>query len=364
MANTKISGLPSATSLVDATVIPVVESGTTKKLTGSQLKTYAQGGLSTVASSGSYNDLTNKPSLATVATSGSYTDLTNKPTLATVATSGSYNDLTNKPSSYSLPTASTTTLGGVKVDGTTVTINGSGVISSTGGGGAVSAITAGSKNFTIDSTGNITSNIISQDSTASTVELYNSPTTLSVYHGTDNGTLNLGSGLTAAGKTITVNLGTNGLLGSTTLINIGSAVQGATNITLVSGSFRGVQMSETVNFVTPTPVSNVVSFDCLGGQIFEFTMTNITANFIMNLNNLNLGNGYTTTVTIILKQGSSAYYCTGLQIGGVSQTQGTNFFWQGGVTPTGTPNKRDIIAFSITNQGGNYTTYAQLVSWG
>lgn len=36
-------------------------------------------------------------SLAAVATSGSYADLTNKPTLAAVATSGSYDDLTNKP---------------------------------------------------------------------------------------------------------------------------------------------------------------------------------------------------------------------------------------------------------------------------
>ena len=43
--------------------------------------------------SGSYNDLTDKPTLF----SGSYDDLTNKPTLATVATSGSYNDLTDKP---------------------------------------------------------------------------------------------------------------------------------------------------------------------------------------------------------------------------------------------------------------------------
>jgi len=49
--------------------------------------------LSVVASSGSYIDLTNKPTLF----SGSYADLTNKPTFATVATSGSYADLTNKP---------------------------------------------------------------------------------------------------------------------------------------------------------------------------------------------------------------------------------------------------------------------------
>ena len=38
-------------------------------------------------------------------------------------------------SSYTLPTASTTTLGGVKVDGSTITINAAGVISSAGGGG-------------------------------------------------------------------------------------------------------------------------------------------------------------------------------------------------------------------------------------
>lgn len=88
--------------------------------------------LATVATSGSYNDLTDKPTLgalaskdsvdyetevtgkpnlATVATSGNYNDLENKPdlsiyaqssTLATVATTGNYNDLTNKPTLGSL----------------------------------------------------------------------------------------------------------------------------------------------------------------------------------------------------------------------------------------------------------------------
>ena len=68
-------------------------------------------GLSTVATSGSYADLTNKPTipeavtslpaasitgLATVATSGSYADLSGKPSLF----SGSYADLTNAPSTF------------------------------------------------------------------------------------------------------------------------------------------------------------------------------------------------------------------------------------------------------------------------
>jgi len=51
--------------------------------------------------SGSYADLTNKPTLF----SGSYNDLTNKPTLF----SGSYNDLTNKPT---IPETNTNTHGG------------------------------------------------------------------------------------------------------------------------------------------------------------------------------------------------------------------------------------------------------------
>ncbi|CAB5225744.1 hypothetical protein UFOVP758_14 [uncultured Caudovirales phage] len=60
--------------------------------TGSQLSTLASS-LATVATTGSYNDLTNKPSLF----SGSYTDLTSKPTLF----SGAYADLTGKPSLFS-----------------------------------------------------------------------------------------------------------------------------------------------------------------------------------------------------------------------------------------------------------------------
>lgn len=116
----------------------------------------------TVATSGSYNDLTDKPvipeapdltpyaktaDLSTVATSGSYEDLTNKPNLF----DGDYNNLTNKPTipePYTLPTASTTTLGGVKVDGSTITIA-DGVISSAGGGG-----TDLSNGFVTDTTNN------------------------------------------------------------------------------------------------------------------------------------------------------------------------------------------------------------------
>ena len=50
--------------------------------------------------------------------------------LSTVAATGAYSDLSGTPSAYTLPTATTSVLGGIKIDGTTITINGSGVISS------------------------------------------------------------------------------------------------------------------------------------------------------------------------------------------------------------------------------------------
>ena len=87
-----------------------------------------------MATSGSYNDLTNKPSIPAAqvqsnwtATSG-VTQILNKPTLSTVATSGRYDDLIGSPLPYDLPKATTARLGGVKVDGTSI-ISTDGVLS-------------------------------------------------------------------------------------------------------------------------------------------------------------------------------------------------------------------------------------------
>lgn len=77
-------------------------------------------GLATVATSGSYNDLSNKPTIPAAQVNADWNansgvaQILNKPTLAAVATSGSYNDLSNKPTIPSVynPTI-TITQGGV-----------------------------------------------------------------------------------------------------------------------------------------------------------------------------------------------------------------------------------------------------------
>lgn len=78
--------------------------------------------LATVATSGSYNDLTNKPTIPAAQVNSDWNassgvaQILNKPTLATVATSGSYNDLSNKPT---IPTVNNASLY-IQKNGTTV----------------------------------------------------------------------------------------------------------------------------------------------------------------------------------------------------------------------------------------------------
>lgn len=97
------------------------------------------------AASVAWSAITGKPSFAAVATSGSYNDLSNKPTIPTSlptpnsltftgATTGTWNGSSAKTvniPTYSLPTASASTLGGVKV-GSGLSIS-NGVLSTSGG---------------------------------------------------------------------------------------------------------------------------------------------------------------------------------------------------------------------------------------
>ena len=119
MANIKISQLPVLVNPVDTTKIPVVDSGATKTISASSLVTY----------------VSNRIPWASVLPVASTTILGGvKIDGSTITINGSGQLVSSGGgASYTLPTASTSVLGGVKIDGSTITINGSGVISSTGG---------------------------------------------------------------------------------------------------------------------------------------------------------------------------------------------------------------------------------------
>lgn len=73
--------------------------------------------------SSAWADITGKPSwIGSSKPTYTWSEITNKPNFATVATSGSYNDLSNKPtipSQYTLPAASNSALGGIKLTSST-----------------------------------------------------------------------------------------------------------------------------------------------------------------------------------------------------------------------------------------------------
>lgn len=100
-----------------------------------------------------------------------------------------------------------------------------------------------------------------------------------------------------------------------------------------------------------------VTHDCSAGQIFYHT--SVANNFTVNLVNLDLSNGYATTVCIIIAQGATAYIPNAIQIDGVAQTLN----WQGNSIPTGTVSRNDVATFSILNNSGTYIVLGQLTGF-
>ena len=91
-------------------------------LNGGKLKYYGENGWQDIkgqdAPTIKWDDIEDKPkTFAPSSHTHTKSDITDFPTLAAVATSGSYNDLSNKPtipSAYTLPVATASVLGGVK----------------------------------------------------------------------------------------------------------------------------------------------------------------------------------------------------------------------------------------------------------
>ena len=131
MPNIKISQLPVLANPVDATKIPVVDSGGTKTISASSLATYVSGKIP-------WDSVL--PTATTSVLGGVKVDG------STIVISGT--GVISSQGGYSLPTASTTVTGGVRVDGTSITIAG-GIITA-------SSLVNGVHTLSLGSTGNTT----------------------------------------------------------------------------------------------------------------------------------------------------------------------------------------------------------------
>ena len=110
-------------------------------------------------------------------------------------------------------------------------------------------------------------------------------------------------------------------------------------------------------FQTKTSATGAVTHDCSSGHIFYHS--SVSDNWTVNLTNLNLAAGYATAITLIIEQGVTGYYPSALQIDGNPMS----IAWQGNTTPTLSTNRKDVVTFSIINNGGTYTVLGQLTGF-
>lgn len=151
--STSVTTLENTITEIEAK-IPDTATSENKLVTKSQMDEAIAGAGSGGSGTSDYSALTNKPQINSVELSGNKTlsDLGIQPAgsyattaqlaskvdssaLSEVALTGSYTDLVDTPvipEAYTLPAATSSTLGGVKVDGTTITVDDAGTISASG----------------------------------------------------------------------------------------------------------------------------------------------------------------------------------------------------------------------------------------
>ena len=170
---------------------------------------------------------------------------------------------------------------------------------------------------------------------------------------TDNVNMNVnGSGLG-------ISIGTASTSGST--ISIGAEVNntsvnmyGVTEFGARAIFNRGVHEK----FLTITGATGTVDHNVMNGHVFYHT--GAAANWTANFTNLSLAQEDATNIAIVIDQGNTSYIPNAVEIGGVAQT----VVWNGNSVPTGTDNGKDIVSFTILNDGGTYVIFGQLVSFG
>lgn len=324
-----------------------------------------------------YSDLNGPPTLATVATSGDYNDLTNKPSYPTdlsgftdssnLLFDGDYGSLTNLPGIPNEITDLSDTDVVTPANGDVLVWNGNKWINDnlTLNDLGITDGTAGQV-LTTDGAGGFTFTTVTGAGggfTGDYNDLTNKPTLFS------------GAYVDLTGKP-TIPSSTSDLTnnsGFITLADVPASFSGdyddltnkpnlAAYAELSGSTFTGIlKIDDAVHeaFQSKTGASAVtaVVHDCSLGHIFYHTSAN--GNFTVNLTNLNLNSGYATTITIVIAQGATGYYPNAVQIAGASQTLN----WQGNTTPTPSTNRTDVVSFSILNNGGTYIVLGQLTGF-
>lgn len=130
----------------------------------------------------------------------------------------------------------------------------------------------------------------------------------------------------------------------------------AGSISNVSGSFTSFTNSGLSTFqqIQEVLVSNASpgttpTLNYATGDLFY--LSNLSGNFVPNFTNVPTTGARSTTITLFLIQGGTAYYPTSIQINGT----GFSITWPGGVAPTPRANKVEIATLILLNPAGSFT---------
>lgn len=260
------------------------------------------------------------------------------------------------PFGYQLPAATSQVLGGVKIgagvsvaqDGTISVNTGTPYVLTTATQSALGGVKVGvGINLSADGTISVTTGAFALQ-TATSVVL---------------GGVKIGSGIDISSSgTISVNTGlslASSLTGSTLASNVTASSLtslGVLNNLTVSGITRIGQTKE--KFSPLTGATGVVTHDCTNGTIFVHS--NPSANFTVNFTNVNTGTNEVVSFALLINQGSTPRIPTAVQINNFVQT----LSWQGGITPTGNANKKDLVNFTVFLTTGTNVVLGSLSSYG
>lgn len=129
--------------------------------------------------------------------------------------------------------------------------------------------------------------------------------------------------------------------------------------TVTAGKFIKLGGTEEAFTTNTNSVTGVQAFDC--SNAYTFYLTNVTGSFTPNLVNFTCDTNNVTSVAFVINQGASANV-VGANVLIGSANLAIN--WQGGITPTGSPSKKDVVSLSIFNVNGTYSVLGQVVTFG
>jgi plastocyanin len=116
-----------------------------------------------------------------------------------------------------------------------------------------------------------------------------------------------------------------------------------------------------VNYENIANATGTVTHNCANGQIFYHTTP--SSNWTANFTNLQLVNGYSTTLTLVINQDATGYIANTILI----DNSVTTIKWQGNTEPIPSNNSIDVLTFNLLKTGfnnGEVIILGQLTNFG